>query len=68
MLGRVMDGEAVPDLTTGFGPVAIRERFAVVGVEMVHHQVDGLGLWVLCGQMKVHLRELDRRAVRRWRM
>src|SRR5215208_6733561 len=41
-----MDREAVPDLGSHLAAEDIRQRFAAVNIQIVHYQMNGLGLWV----------------------
>src|SRR5258708_17057042 len=47
MDGRVVHRESIPDLGTHLGAKSIGQRLAGMDVEVIHHQVDGLGFRVL---------------------
>ena len=37
-----------------------------MAAEVVPHQTDRFGVWILQSQMEQHLRELESRSIRRW--
>jgi len=49
MLGRVMNGESVPDLAADLRAEQVRQRLAAMDVQVVHHEVDGVSLWIPIG-------------------
>jgi hypothetical protein len=61
----VVDGEPIPDFAADFRAQKIRQGFAAMDVQIIHDQMDGLGLHVLCGNFEGHLSELQPRTIRR---
>src|SRR5258707_8935877 len=61
----VMDSESVPYLPANILTKCVRQRFAAVDVEIVHDQMDGVGLRVLHRHITGCQSELERRAVGR---
>jgi hypothetical protein len=61
---RVVDGEAVPNLFANFISVEIRRRLDAMDVQVIHHEVDGVGFRVLGGHAEGHLREFESGAIR----
>ena len=61
--GRVMDGEAIPDLCGHFRAEDIRERLTPVDVEVVHYQVDRFRFRVRHRQGDGNLSELKPRTI-----
>src|SRR5258708_20999506 len=61
----VMDSESVPYLAANILTKCVRQRFAAVDVEIVHDQMDGVGLRVLHRHITGCQSELERRAVGR---
>ena len=58
MLGCVVNSDPAPDLASDFLAECIGQGFAAVGVEVIHYQVDGLGVGVLHRQVAGEQREL----------
>ena len=63
MLGCVVNSEPVPDLASDFLAEYISQGFAAERVEVVHHQVDGLGGQVLHRQVAGEPCELKSRSI-----
>lgn len=59
MLGCVMDSKPVPNLSSDFFAEDIGQGFEAVRVEVVHHQMDGLGGRVLHCQVADEPREFE---------
>jgi len=57
MFRRVVNCEPAPDLTADILAEGIRQRFAVMGVEIVHNQMNRLGVGVLHCQVAHESRE-----------
>jgi hypothetical protein len=49
--GRVVNGKPIPYLAAELGAVEIRQGLLVMDVQVVHHQMDGLGLRIRKGQL-----------------
>ena len=47
MDGRVVHRELIPDLGADLGAKSIGQRLAGMDVQVIHHQVDGLGFRIL---------------------
>lgn len=60
-----MDGEPIPDLIRHFLAEGIHQRFPVVDVQVVHYQVDGLGVRISQCQVDGYPGELKARTI--WR-
>ena len=63
---RVVSREAIPDLAADLCAEQICQRFWAMNIEVVQHQMNRSGRWVLKGQVKDHFRKFDRRAVSCW--
>ncbi len=58
---RVMDRESAPDFCGHFGAEDIGQRLPAMDIEVVHHEMDGLGFRVFQGQGDDRLSELEAR-------
>ncbi len=63
VLGRIVDGEPIPDLETDFLAVGGDQGFTAMGIQIVHDQMNGLGWAILHGQMKQHLGKFKSRSI-----
>ena len=64
VFGRVMYREPVPQPAAVFFPEPLHYRFATVGTEIVHDQMDGVGPWRAVRDLQQVIGELGRAAVR----
>jgi hypothetical protein len=65
MGGCVVDAKPVPDFGAKLSAVKIGQRLAAMNIEIVQHQVDGLGLRVLEDDFEDCLGEFRGRTIRR---
>ena len=63
MGGRVVNGKPIPDLAAELGAVEVRQGLLVVDVQVIHHQMDGLGLRICKGQLGQDLSEFKPRTI-----
>ncbi len=61
----IVDRKAVPDFGGHLSAEDVAERLAVMDVQVIHYQVDGLGLGELQGQGHGDLGELEAGSIRR---
>ena len=64
MGGRVVDRESAPYFPADFFAEQIRQRLTAMEVEIIHNEMDCVGVGVLQRQVEGCLSELDGRAVR----
>ena len=65
MSGRVVNGEAAPDFMGHFGAEDIAQGLAAMDVQVIHYQVDGLGVRVFQRQGDRNPGKFKARTVRR---
>src|SRR5260370_33097883 len=64
MGGRLVNGKPFPNLCAELGAVEVRQGLLVVDVQVVNHQMDGLGLRIRNGQLGQDLSEFKPRTIR----
>ncbi len=57
--------EAIPDFAADFFAEQVREGFAAMDVQVIQHQMNGFGMWILDGQIECHSGERNCQPVRR---
>ena len=63
---RVMHCETLPQQTADLFAEPVYQRLAVMRTQIIHHQVDGLGLWIACNDLHQIVGELRRGTVGGW--
>lgn len=60
MFGRVVYGEPFPEPSARLVAKSVYQRFAGVGAQVVHDQMDGVGGGVMLGNLQDEIREFRR--------